>query len=363
MDGLMGKPKRPIRVLLCGTQYGQTYLPAIFECKELELTGILAKGSDRSIRLSEQCNVPLFDSTASLQKTDETFDLACVAINDTIATPLATSLLQLGVPVLVEHPVHTENIDNLLTVAASTGGICHINSHFSKLPPIAEFIALCHKLNEVSSPLFINVSCNSRTLFSTLDILLRCFGENGFGKIDSNTLTVLHNTNKPSCYTVASLQIQLQQLPCTMTYQRWRGKKDNSQDSPLGHQILITYPEGTLSLGGTFGPTLWAPLVAARAPTTTPIYSQCNDEVYIPPTVADIIHWRKYANQRAILDLHARASGRHNGADDGQTPEHLAALCKVWTVMNKQLGNYYQVECAPELPPQMWRAKTLLALN
>ena len=68
-------------VLLCGTQYGRVYLPAIYEQPGIELAGILARGSVRSVRLAEQAGVPLFHEVNEL---DEPIDMACVAVGEEI---------------------------------------------------------------------------------------------------------------------------------------------------------------------------------------------------------------------------------------------------------------------------------------
>ena len=308
------------QVLLCGTQYGQTYLPAIFQANDLALSGILAKGSDRSVRLAEQYSVPLY---YSVQEVPKETDVAIVAINEQVATPIAKSLLQHGIDVLLEHPVHSHNLESIFDVAAKCDRTCHLNGHFSHLPPVSEFIQVCKNLNTINPPQIINVQCNSRTLFSTLEILMRCFGMFHLEQIGINKIGDYCN-----------LSMALDDIPLTLTYQQWRFKADDSKDSPLGHQINITYPQGVLNLGGTFGPCLWFPLIANGAPLATRIYSSVQDSLYKEQaTIAELIQWRKYANQHSIQELLANCSvNPHN------QQKFVLHLSKMWSQLFDEFG-------------------------
>src|SRR5215467_6840451 len=55
------------RVLVCGTNYGRTYLEAIHLAGETyRLAGILARGSTRSLMLTQRHCVPLYRSLEDL---------------------------------------------------------------------------------------------------------------------------------------------------------------------------------------------------------------------------------------------------------------------------------------------------------
>lgn len=329
------------RVLVCGTQYGQTYLHALDETKDFEVCALMAKGSDRSIKLSEQWATSLYTHVEQL---DEPVDLACVAIGGDIGTGIAIALLEKGVPVLIEHPISLENAQKLLNTAKENHTACHINSHFPNIYPIARFIELCRKINTKSTPNIINVACNSRTLFSMLDILMRCFGHFSVDDMKSTTMGV------SEAYQNCSLT--LNDIPCSLVYQKWRGKNDDSQDSPLGHEITITYPEGVLRLGGTFGPCQWFPLLAGGLSYHLPVYSEHNNRNQ-PITNTDVIQWRKEANKQAVRDLYeSHITGR--SVDDYQKGGYLIHLCKTWTQLFTQLGtvetNIHAKSIAMSLP-------------
>lgn len=307
------------QVLLCGTQYGQTYLPAIFQENEFELAAILAQGSDRSLRLAEQYGVEL---VTQLSQLNQAIDVACVAINETIATPLALELMEMGIDILIEHPISANNMAQLAEQAVNTGRKCHINSHFPELPPISDLITLCRKLNSINPPRLIQVQCNSRTLFSTLDILMRCFGL--FEHKDLNIHTIGQYRN---------CTLSLNGIATVVTYQHWRYANDNSADSALGHQITITYPQGVLSLSGTFGPCMWFPLLVPGVPAGLPVSQTRLKDLYNTVDIASVIQWRKRANQKALREL----SAEHDCLEHHQR-SYSQYLCQLWTSLFERLG-------------------------
>ncbi|HTF98839.1 MAG TPA: Gfo/Idh/MocA family oxidoreductase [Cellvibrio sp.] len=340
------KSSSPRQVLLCGAKYGQVYLPAIYQKKGLELAGILARGSDQSIRLAEQYGVPFY---TSIEQVDEPIDIACVAINETAGTPIARQLLHKGIATLIEHPVSGAHIQQLIAAAESADTRVHINSHFAELPPVAEFIRLAQKLNQSQAPIIINICCNSRTLFSTIDILMRCFG-----LIHVEELSVSALNDYRSC-TMRLHSETIKNVSCTLAYQQWRYEEDSSLDSPLGHQITLTYPQGVLQLGGSFGPCMWFPLLAAGVPPEIPVCQATAASRGIPPTLQTVIEWRKYANQKVLTQLCLPAI---------EQPIHCSStymrhLCDLWSRLFAQLGTITIAEPL-HLPKRYWTPEMIL---
>lgn len=340
------KSGSPLQVLLCGAKYGQVYLPAIYQKKGFELAGIVARGSDQSIRLAEQYGVPFY---TSIEQVDEPIDIACVAINETAGTPIARQLLHKGIATLVEHPVSATHIQQLIAAAENADTRVHINSHFAELPPVAEFIRLAQKLNQSHAPLIINICCNSRTLFSTIDILMRCFG-----LIQLDELSISPMNDYRNC-TMRLRGDSVANVSCTLTYQQWRYEQDNSLDSPLGHQITLTYPQGVLQLGGSFGPCMWFPSLASGAPLKLPLCQPTSASRNVTPTLQTVIEWRKYANQQALAQLCMPAI---------EQPKHCSStymmhLCDLWSRLFAQLGTVTIAELS-HLPKRYWTPEIIM---
>lgn len=313
------------QILVCGTNYAQAYLHAIDYLKEYEVSALLARGSERSVRLSEQRAIKLYQSVAQI---DVQVDLACVAIGGDVGASVASELIKREVPVLLEHPVSIENIRHLLLLAKDHDTLCHVNSHFPGIKPVASFIEICKQLNRRYSPRVIHAACNSRTLYSMLDILQRCFGEIDLEQFTSSPM------GKDAFYENCSFLVN--GTPCALVYQRWIGLADDSKDSPLGHEITITYPSGVLRLGGTFGPCQWFPLVAGGIPQHVPIVSD-SDETRSEVNRLNIIQWRIVSNQEAIKHLHD-SSLKPVNSDVYQSREWLENLCSLWSLLHNRLG-------------------------
>lgn len=343
------KSGSPLQVLLCGAKYGQVYLPAIYQKKGFELAGIVARGSDQSIRLAEQYGVPFY---TSIEQVDEPIDIACVAINETAGTPIAKQLLSNGIATLIEHPVTITNIQPLISTAENANTRVHINSHFAELPPVAEFIRLAQKLNQSNAPVIINIGCNSRTLFSTIDILMRCFGLIHFDELSISAIN-----NYRNC-TIRFRGEFAENLSCTLIYQQWRYEQDNSLDSPLGHQITLTYPQGVLQLGGSFGPCMWFPLLASGAPLELPLCQTTSASTFASkatPTLQTVIEWRKYANQKALAQLCMPAIEQPQHC----TSTYMMHLCELWSCLFTQLGTV-TIAAPPPVLKQYWTPEMIM---
>lgn len=338
------------QILLCGTQYGQTYLPGIFASPDLELAAIVAQGSPRSIKIAEQAGVDLILKVEDIQQSP---DCALVAVGGDAGFHLANELLTRKIPVLIEHPINEQHIKMLCDVAQINQTPIHINGHFALLPPIDEFIQLGRQLHATSHPLFIQIACNSRTLFSMLDIVQRVWGE--------QEIAITHHSNLGGKRHYYHAEFSIGETPCIMLYQAWRNTTDDSTDSPLGHHITVTYPQGVLILSSTFGPCLWFPLLAAGMPANAPAFGSALQSTLfnLPiPRLQNIIEWRQAANVSAIYNL-LRAANTSRELDS-QTPAYLISLCRNWSRLFSLLPVDSLTSEATMLARDYWSAQAIL---
>lgn len=318
------------KILLCGTQYGRTYLSAIseleYETSNVELYALIARGSDFSQRCSEQYGVPLFKAVKELP---ESIDLACVAIGGEDGAGIAEALIKQGTSILIEHPVAPEQLQRLLNASVQYNTMVHVNSHFPELPPIAAFIDAFRKLKRKTDPHFINISCNSRTLYSILDIIGRCSGTPILDEI-TNSIGVDRRYQ--------SFGFKLEGVPGIMNVQCWKSITDDSKDSPLGHFIQVNFPTGILSLNGTFGPTLWHPLAAGGVPEQFPLYSYLDAQNDI--NIRKLIKWRTHANKISIQRLSNAINALGELKDDcfWLHPTYLKSLSHQWQLIKTKLS-------------------------
>ena len=209
-----------------------------------------------------------------------------------------------------------------------------------------------------AKPHIISMSANSRTLFSLIDILMRCFCHST-NTTDNPIYPSLNNLvitplNDDGSYLSCQFHLQIpplndthnqQTIPCHLVYQAWQGEQDDSKDSPLGHQITMTYPDGVLSLQGTFGPCLWSPLVASmNAPQT--VFCQDLTQQTHKATVNDLLHWREKANHFSMQQLIAvcdtnNAEQQNKDTAPYQQADYLQHLCDQWQHIYQALHAHY----------------------
>jgi thiazolinyl reductase component of yersiniabactin synthetase len=164
---------KPLRVLVCGTNYGSSYLQAIrLEPRAYKLAGILTRGSDRSRSIARANGVPLWRSTDGLSAD---IDLACVAL-PSAASRVTLDLLDRGIPVLCEHPQTARLIESALKKATAHHTCFHLNAHFANLSAPQAFLRECQRHRRRHEPAFVEVVAADRALYAAVDLLRRSLG-------------------------------------------------------------------------------------------------------------------------------------------------------------------------------------------
>lgn len=110
------------KAIVYGSRFGQFYIEAIKKMKEIEVVGILARGSDRSVKCAEYYNLNLYEY---LREIPENIDFACVTIGSSVfgkdGIKVAKDCLDKGINVIFEQPIHTKEISDLYK-SAQLGG-------------------------------------------------------------------------------------------------------------------------------------------------------------------------------------------------------------------------------------------------
>lgn len=78
----MNTYEKPLKVLVCGTNFGRVYLKGLERCgNKFKIAGIFSHGSTQSKQEAEKYGVPLITDLNEVSKKD--FDMACVVIRST----------------------------------------------------------------------------------------------------------------------------------------------------------------------------------------------------------------------------------------------------------------------------------------
>jgi yersiniabactin synthetase, thiazolinyl reductase component len=306
-----------LRVLVCGTNYGQMYVQAVKEAPRVfELAGILASGSTRSRQLARAYRVPLYRTVEDLA---QDVDIACAAMGAS-GTDAILRLLERGIHVLCEHPQKPDYIEVALRSAASSGACFHVNGHFASLKAASAFIKHCNLLRQSTDPSFIDVWVTDRSLYATLDILRRVT------RTFEGSELALHSDFPP--FTV--VQGTLGAVPATFQVQRSRKKgqnvlRDGDPSYLVDFRIATGFPSGVLTLLSIAGPVIWSSNYARSSGVERPMWTS----IYGKPTTSSDLH-----EQRVIANLDAvhclLRSAREHVVPPEQTPRHILEVSLMW---------------------------------
>ena len=128
--------KNKIRVLLCGVIFGQVYLKGVLNNNDYQLCGILSTGSEYSRKIAAKYQVSLY--TKIDEVSSDNFDLALVVIRSGIVggegNKVTQQLLNKGISVIQEQPVHSEEAIENYKIALKNNIFYKVNTFYPYLP-------------------------------------------------------------------------------------------------------------------------------------------------------------------------------------------------------------------------------------
>jgi thiazolinyl imide reductase len=315
---------RPMRVLVCGSNYGRAYITALrHEPRKYELVGILARGSGRSQRVAAVNGVPLYGSADEIP---DNIDFACTAMSST-AWPLVLELVRRGIHVLCEHPYPAAPLKQALALASKHNLHFHVNGHFVNLPAPQAFVWECQRSRKIANPEFVEVMATERSLYGALDILA-----SAVGKLPLPRVRVLSRRTS-----FVLLEGTMGKLPIRMTVQvsgkKWSGQlADGSPAYLLDLRFTTAFPSGLLTLLSVGGPVVWTRPLAQVLGKREPLSTICHHK---KQTLVELGEQRIQANVEALNAIRNAIRGR--GAPETQRPEHILQVSTAWEHIGRQL--------------------------
>ncbi len=160
-----------IRVLLCGTVFGQIYLKGVLANEDFQLAGILSNGSGQSRKIAAQYQVPIYKDVDEI--TNQDFDLAFVVIRSGIVggagNEIAQNLLNKQISVVQEQPVHSEEAVENYKIAMKNNVFYKVNTFYSYLPSSRIFHSKICELKAKSEIYSIDGACSLPVLLPFID--------------------------------------------------------------------------------------------------------------------------------------------------------------------------------------------------
>ena len=173
------KNMKKIKVIVCGVHFGKFYIESCNQNERLELTGILSNGSEESYELADKNNVPLYTRTEDITK-----DMAdiIVIVTRTLITGgksdlTVKSLLEKGISIIQEQPVHEKEVINICKSIRSDKQDYYINNFYRFLENTKNFIFYAKKIIRQYEVIRLQMSCSSQVLYPLIDILYEIFGD------------------------------------------------------------------------------------------------------------------------------------------------------------------------------------------
>jgi pyochelin biosynthesis protein PchG len=249
---------RRMRVVVCGTRFGQVYLEALqLPGLPFELAGVLARGSDRSRACAEHYGVPLF---TGVDRLPDGIDIACVVVRGGLVggpgSELATALMARGIHVLQEHPLHHDELADCLKQARRYGVAYRLNSFYLHQEPVRRFVAAARELLRRQRCRYVDASCGFQVAYSMLDILGVVLGT-------VRPWTVGEASAPPAApgetVPFRTVQARLAGVPATLRIQHQIDPARPDRQAHLLHRVTVGTDGGSLTLVSTHGPTVWCP--------------------------------------------------------------------------------------------------------
>jgi pyochelin biosynthesis protein PchG len=316
---------RPLRVLVCGTNYGRAYIAALArEPRKYQLAGILARGSTHSQQVAAASLVPLYQAAKDLPGN---IDLACAAMNSA-AWPVVLQLIRRGIHVLCEHPYAPGALARALALARRHNVQFHVNGHFASLPAPKAFIQDCRRVGKIACPALVEVMATERSLYGALDILASALGgltSLRFRALSRRTQFVLLEAAMGKAPVRASVQV---------SGKRGTGRlADGSPAYLLDQRLTVAFPTGVLMMLSVAGPILWHSAPAQALEKRELLWTVIYD--HETQTVPQLGEQRIRANVEALDSVRKSILG--DGTPESQRPQHILQVAKAWESIGRQL--------------------------
>ena len=307
-----------MRVLVCGTNYGATYIRALAAGHaNVRLTGILSTGSARSLAYAQQAGVGHHTDAERIDGDD--FDIACVAVPGEAGFELALALLRRGIHVVCEHPIAAEQMHRALDIAQTRERVFHVNAHFADLLAPQAFYRGLAVASQSGPALHYELAVNLRTLYSGLDLVGRALGS----LADIEIVPPRQDGDTPDLF--ATLRLAGPNARISLLCQNFASAADDGSATLLNHRCSATFAHGNLLLAESNGPVLWFPSATSMQP------QQWRN--YLPVEMgqvdaAQLQRQRDGANLAALLDLIDTIRGQTSVPH--QQPTYLRQLAELW---------------------------------
>lgn len=343
---------RPLRVVVCGTTFGQVYLEGLSQAgADFELAGVLARGSKRSVQCAEHYGVPLYADPRDLPND---VDAACVVVRAGLlggrGARLAEALMARGVHVIQEHPLHHDELARCLKAARAAHVVYHLNSFYPHVESVSSFIAAAREMQRSEPIVYIDAACGFQLVYSLLDILGNILAGVRPWELACRSTVTDDGMWLGKDVPFRGIDGVIGAVPITLRVQNQLDPSDPDNHAHLDHRITIGTDGGNLTLVNTHGPIVLTKRPhypqSPRDPTSRPHFKEslcdrCAPSATVigpcePPGFREIFDscWPA-AVRRALGHLRAAIIACENPLSQGQ---YQLSICRLWQEIAASLG-------------------------
>ncbi|MBF8174583.1 Gfo/Idh/MocA family oxidoreductase [Streptomyces olivaceus] len=333
----------PFRVLVCGTNFGRFYAEAARRRPGHALAGILSRGSAASREHARSLGVPHYTDVGDLP---EDIDAACVAVSSSISggqgTELARALMDRGIHVLQEHPVHLTELTQNLTHARRRGVQYRLNTHYPHVAPVRAFVDAARRLVARQRALFVDAATPVHLMHPLVDILGQALGTLRPWRFADPA--PLPDAIGPQPF--RSLQGVFAGVPLTLRVHHQLDPSDRDNHALHWHRISLGTEGGVLTLADTHGPVLWSPRlhIGRDADRRFVLDGPGTGRLGLATTsvVGDTVAFRTVFSDLWPEAVGSALDGLREAAEQGgdalRAGQYDLAVCRIWTDLAARLG-------------------------
>ncbi|WP_326830032.1 Gfo/Idh/MocA family oxidoreductase [Streptosporangium sp. NBC_01810] len=333
----------PLRMVVCGTNFGRFYAEAVLAHPGYTLAAILSRGSAASRAYARRLGVPHHTEVDQLP---DDLDTACVVVGSSISggegTALAKALIGRGLHVLQEHPVHLDELTECLKLARRHRVQYRLNTHYPHVEPVRAFIQAARRLTTRQKPLFIDAATPVHLMQPMVDILGRALGSlRPWRFTDPLTLPAEVGTQP-----FRLLQGVLGGVALTVRVHHQLDPADRDNHALHWHRVSLGTEGGVLTLADTHGPLLWSPRLHVNrdADRRFVLDGPGTDDLDLTTTsvIGDTGTFREVFTElwpqavgRALDGLRAAVT---DSEDVLRAAQYDLTMCRIWSDLAARLG-------------------------
>lgn len=168
---------RKMKAVVCGNAFGRFYLRALAIHPDIELVGILSRGSETSARYACEMGIAHYHSVDALP---DIVTLDCVVVRAGVSggssAEIACALLCRGIHVLQEHPLHPDELAHCFRTVHQYGVRYDVNAFYPHVRAVMRFLQAAALLRKQQPIAYLEGVCGAQVLNPWLDMAARALG-------------------------------------------------------------------------------------------------------------------------------------------------------------------------------------------